>query len=163
MAYTDEPLSLIFDRTDGRCHLCGLKLCLGNYGRFGRRGAWEVEHSNSHCNGGHTARRSLRVQTDPVCVNHRQSGFPFSPASLPEEIEAFGLAQTGWACLVLGDVKIGFVERQRLDAQLLTSQISVPPRSRASNNRQLANNLCRTERASNCWVLTSFAPEYAAR
>ena len=51
MAYTDEQLSLIFDRTDGRCHLCGLKLCFGNYGRFGRRGAREVEHSNSRSNG----------------------------------------------------------------------------------------------------------------
>ena len=52
MAHTDEQLSLIFNRTDGHCHLCGLKLGFGNYGRFGRRGAWEVEHSNPRCNGG---------------------------------------------------------------------------------------------------------------
>ena len=52
MAYTDDELSLIFDRTDGHCHLCGLKVCFANYGRFGRRGAWEVEHSKPRCNGG---------------------------------------------------------------------------------------------------------------
>jgi 5-methylcytosine-specific restriction endonuclease McrA len=52
MAFTDDQLSKIFDRTDGRCHICGVKLCFGNYGQFGRKGAWEVEHSNARCNGG---------------------------------------------------------------------------------------------------------------
>ena len=52
MAYTDEQLSAIFDRTDGHCHICGTKLCFTNYNNPGRRGAWEVEHSNPRCNGG---------------------------------------------------------------------------------------------------------------
>jgi hypothetical protein len=52
MAYTDEQLSTIFDRTDGHCHLCGKKLCFRNYGDYGKRGAWEVEHSNARCKGG---------------------------------------------------------------------------------------------------------------
>ncbi len=52
MAYTDDELSLIFDRTDGHCHLCWRKLCFANYSRLGRRGAWEVEHSNPRRNGG---------------------------------------------------------------------------------------------------------------
>ena len=33
----------IFDRTDGRCHLCEKNLALSNYGRLGARGAWEVD------------------------------------------------------------------------------------------------------------------------
>ena len=48
MPFTDEQLSRIFDR----CHICGRKLCFSNYGQFGRRGDWEVEHSNPRCNGG---------------------------------------------------------------------------------------------------------------
>ena len=52
MAHTDEQLSLVFDRTDGNCHLCWRKLCFQNYGRLSRRGAWEVEHSNPRCHGG---------------------------------------------------------------------------------------------------------------
>lgn len=52
MPYTDVELSRIFDRTDGHCHLCGKKLSFTNYGRFGCRGAWEVEHSMARCNGG---------------------------------------------------------------------------------------------------------------
>ncbi len=52
MPFTAEQLSRIFERTDGRCHICHGKLCFDNYGLFGRRGSWEVEHSNPRCNGG---------------------------------------------------------------------------------------------------------------
>jgi hypothetical protein len=52
MPFTDEQLSRIFERTDGRCHICGRKLCFSNYGQFWRRGDWEVEHSKPRCNGG---------------------------------------------------------------------------------------------------------------
>jgi hypothetical protein len=52
MPFTDEQLSRIFERTDGHCHICWQKLFFKNYGRLGRRGAWEVEHSNPRCNGG---------------------------------------------------------------------------------------------------------------
>jgi len=52
MPYTDDQLSQIFDRTDGHCHICHGKLCFSNYGQLGRRGAWEVEHSNPRCKGG---------------------------------------------------------------------------------------------------------------
>lgn len=52
MAYTDHQLTRVFERTDGNCHICWRKLCFCNYGRFGTRGAWEVEHSNARCNGG---------------------------------------------------------------------------------------------------------------
>ncbi len=52
MAFTSEQLTRIFDRTSGYCHICHKKLCRSNYGKVGRRGAWEVEHSVPQCKGG---------------------------------------------------------------------------------------------------------------
>lgn len=52
MPYTDEQLSAIYDRTSGYCHICGKKLAFQNYGRPGRKGAWQVEHSNPRVKGG---------------------------------------------------------------------------------------------------------------
>jgi 5-methylcytosine-specific restriction endonuclease McrA len=54
MAYSDERLNDIFDRTSGYCHICGLKLSFSNYGVFGARGSWEVEHSRPRCEEGST-------------------------------------------------------------------------------------------------------------
>ena len=42
----------IFERTDGRCHICHKTLYFNNYGKKGSRGAWEIEHSNPRANGG---------------------------------------------------------------------------------------------------------------
>jgi 5-methylcytosine-specific restriction endonuclease McrA len=47
-----DRLERIFDRTDGRCHICWGTLAFRNYGLFGERGAWEIEHSNPRCKGG---------------------------------------------------------------------------------------------------------------
>jgi 5-methylcytosine-specific restriction endonuclease McrA len=52
MGYSDERLEQIFDRTSGYCHICGGRLSFCNYGIFGTRGAWEVEHSVPKCEGG---------------------------------------------------------------------------------------------------------------
>lgn len=52
MAYTDEELSWIYDRTDGYCHLCHRKISFCNYACYGSRGAWEVEHSIPRSRGG---------------------------------------------------------------------------------------------------------------
>ena len=52
MAYSNELLNKIYDRTDGYCHLCGKKLSFVNYGKCGRKGAWQVEHSRAKANGG---------------------------------------------------------------------------------------------------------------
>ncbi|HYM76080.1 MAG TPA: HNH endonuclease [Candidatus Dormibacteraeota bacterium] len=52
MAYTEEKLRTIFDRTDGCCHICGRKLCFNSYGQRERRGAWEIEHSHPRFKGG---------------------------------------------------------------------------------------------------------------
>ncbi len=52
MQYDDEQLSRIYDRTSGYCHICGRKLAFTNYAWLGRRGAWEVEHSNPRTKSG---------------------------------------------------------------------------------------------------------------
>lgn len=49
---SNDRLELIFERTDGRCHICWGVLAFKNYARYGERGAWEIEHSNPRCKGG---------------------------------------------------------------------------------------------------------------
>lgn len=53
MQYSNDELNSIYDRTDGRCHICYKQLAFINYGRTGgARGAWEVEHSRPRAKGG---------------------------------------------------------------------------------------------------------------
>ena len=52
MAYDIERLECIFEKTNGRCHICRSKLIFNNYGRFNARKAWEVEHSVPRAKGG---------------------------------------------------------------------------------------------------------------
>ncbi len=52
MGFTDEELNYIYDRISGYCHICRKKLAFKNYGLFGARSAWEVEHSNPKSRGG---------------------------------------------------------------------------------------------------------------
>ncbi len=48
----EERHSWVFDRTAGRCHICRGPLAFCNYGRHGRRGAWNYEHSLAQSLGG---------------------------------------------------------------------------------------------------------------
>jgi hypothetical protein len=52
MKASEVQLNAIYDRTSGYCHICGKKLAFKNYGRYGQRGAWEIEHSIARTNGG---------------------------------------------------------------------------------------------------------------
>jgi len=52
MAWSPQELRSIYNRTCGNCHLCHRKMYLTNYGKFGERGAWEVEHSVARARGG---------------------------------------------------------------------------------------------------------------
>ena len=52
MAYNDERLSSIYNKTDGYCHLCDKKLSWKNYGIHGAKGSWHVDHSKAKANGG---------------------------------------------------------------------------------------------------------------
>jgi len=71
MAYDNDTLNQIYDRTNGRCHICGKKLSFVNYARPRRRGAWEVEHSNPKVKGGTNYLRNLF----PACINcNREKG-----------------------------------------------------------------------------------------
>lgn len=45
-------LQKIFDRTNGRCHLCRGPLQFDRFGVVGQPGAWEREHSVARANGG---------------------------------------------------------------------------------------------------------------
>ena len=40
-----DRLDRIFRRTGGQCHICRKRLCFGNHGAIGKRGAWKIEHS----------------------------------------------------------------------------------------------------------------------
>lgn len=42
----------IFDRTEGKCHICRKKLTFRNYGDAAARASWEVEHSVPRSQGG---------------------------------------------------------------------------------------------------------------
>ncbi len=73
MSYSTDELEEFFDRTDGRCHICGGPLAFCNYARFGARGAWEVEHSNPKANGG-TNRRNNLYAAHITCNRRKRAG-----------------------------------------------------------------------------------------
>lgn len=69
MSYSSEALNWIYDRTDGRCHLCWKKLSFRNYAQSGGRGAWEVEHSLPRSLGGTDHLNNLF----PACIGCNRS------------------------------------------------------------------------------------------
>lgn len=52
MNFDTKTLRKIYDRTEGRCHICKTKRALKNYGQPALRGAWEVDHSKPQSKGG---------------------------------------------------------------------------------------------------------------
>ena len=52
MAYDVDQLERIFEKTNGRCHICRSQLNFDNYGKAGNSNAWEVEHSVPRAKGG---------------------------------------------------------------------------------------------------------------
>ena len=52
MQYDHETLRRIFDKTAGRCHLCGEAIGPRSYGVTDSPLGWEVEHSHARANGG---------------------------------------------------------------------------------------------------------------
>ena len=77
MVFSAEQLRQIYDRTSGYCHLCHKKVAFINYGNFGARGAWEVEHSNPQVNGGTHHLNNLF----PACISCNRSKGASSTAS----------------------------------------------------------------------------------
>lgn len=58
-------LRKIYDRTNGYCHLCHKKLAYANHGKYGKKGAWHVEHSVAKGNGGSSHMNNLY----PACIS----------------------------------------------------------------------------------------------
>ena len=78
MAFTNSQLKQIYDRSSGYCHLCHKKLAFKNYGIFGARSAWEVEHSNPQAMGGTHRLNNLY----PACISCNRSKGASSTASV---------------------------------------------------------------------------------
>jgi 5-methylcytosine-specific restriction endonuclease McrA len=82
MQYTSADLRTIYNRTSGKCHICGKKLALSNYSLFGERGAWEVEHSNARARGGTDRLNNLYA----ACIScNRSKGALTTRAARPRE------------------------------------------------------------------------------
>lgn len=69
MSAYDDRLNEIYDSTAGRCHICRKKLSFRNYASLGRKGAWEVDHSNPRARGGSDRLNNLR----PACISCNRS------------------------------------------------------------------------------------------
>lgn len=52
MAYSNDDKDWIYDRASGGCFYCGMRLAFHNYGKVGKRGAWEVDHFYPWVSGG---------------------------------------------------------------------------------------------------------------
>jgi 5-methylcytosine-specific restriction endonuclease McrA len=117
-----QHLRRIYARTDGHCHLTGRKLAFKNYGKFGERGAWEIEHSvpqnrggTDHLNNLYPARISAnRSKGDAMTRGVRaQNGLTRAPlcagrkAIVREENQWAGLALGALVGLPFGAVAVG--------------------------------------------------------
>ena len=62
MKYSDEKLNKIYDKRNGYCSFCEIKLSFNNYGHkdICARGAWEVDHGNPESLGGVNDLRNLQ-------------------------------------------------------------------------------------------------------
>ena len=52
MTYSQQELNAIFEKTNGRCHICRGILARKNYSIVRTLGAWEVDHSIPQAEGG---------------------------------------------------------------------------------------------------------------
>jgi hypothetical protein len=95
MSYSNEQRSRIYDRTDGKCHLCHRKIAWKNYGVFGARGGWEVDHSRPRANGGTDHGNNLFAaciscnrskQHDSTRAVRRANGVSRAPISAAERV-----------------------------------------------------------------------------
>jgi hypothetical protein len=69
MPYSEIQLRAIYDRTDGRCHLCHKRVAFIGYGSCSARGSWEVEHSRPRVYGGTDHGNNLK----PSCIRCNRS------------------------------------------------------------------------------------------
>lgn len=113
MSYDHGERRRIYDRTDGRCHLCREELAYRNYAAVGARGAWEVDHSRARARGGSDCAANLF----PACIScnrekgasssrtmRAQHGFSRAPMSRDEQsaTRVRNAAITGIGALFIG-------------------------------------------------------------
>lgn len=116
MAYSDEELTVIFDRTDGKCHICGDRLAFRNYAKPNSAwGAWEVEHSNPKAKGGTNRRNNLYAahitcnrskgarSTRSVRAQHGRTAAPLS-AKRKQQLKTGNAVACGGLGLLLGSL-----------------------------------------------------------
>lgn len=76
--FSEQTKKLVFDKTDGCCHLCGKKHVFKNYGLKSRGdavGRWQVDHSNPVGSGGKNHLNNYYV----ACVTfNREKGQQYS-------------------------------------------------------------------------------------
>lgn len=124
MPFDREKLGAIYRRTSGYCHLCHKKLSMINYGRIGKRGAWEVEHSVPQCKGGTDHANNLyaaccscnRDKSDmPTRTARAWNGKTRAPMGLEKRREArtentfIGALTGGLTGLVIGGPVLGVI------------------------------------------------------
>lgn len=66
MAYTRDQKRAIFDKYDGKCHICGGKIAFGSYGKSSPY-AWEVDHLKAKARGGHRTHLNNLAPAHPSC------------------------------------------------------------------------------------------------
>ena len=106
-SHEDERLEQIFERTDGRCHICWGTLAFKNYAKFGERGAWEIEHSMPRSKGGSDRLSNLypahiscnrekgQMHTRTARRWNDQTRAPLSRAKKQEKRDEYALAGAG--------------------------------------------------------------------
>ena len=114
MQWDEETLNRVYEKTQGRCHLCEKKIAWKNYGRPGERGAWEVDHSVPRAAGGSDHGNNLwpsctscnRSKQDRSTKSARtDNGMTRAPMSESEEAKARGNNAAGG--VVLGATALG--------------------------------------------------------
>jgi 5-methylcytosine-specific restriction endonuclease McrA len=104
-----ETRQRIFAKTNGRCHLTGRQLAFNNYGKPGRRGGWEIEHSIPRAAGGTDHMNNLYPAT--IAANRskqdthtrslrRRNGLSRAPMSVAQQEQA--RTRNQWGGLGIG-------------------------------------------------------------
>jgi len=64
MLIDKDTINSVYDKNNGYCEYCGKKLAFTNYGKYGEKGAWHIEHSRPKVKGGTDYLRNLV----PACI-----------------------------------------------------------------------------------------------
>jgi hypothetical protein len=109
MRFDGERLEAVFDRTDGKCHICGGRLSFSNYGKIGARGAREVEHSvcrarggSNHGNNLYAAHVSCNRSKGTFCTRTARAWFGRSKAPLSKARKQKIRSNSRWGGGTLG-------------------------------------------------------------